>query len=105
MMAFREGTRAPGPRRPEWILDRRSSRTRRYTGSVVVPMTKPLSPRWAVLVSQRAFCGDLRQGALAAALLEQQVVSVGRPGVQDLVLPVGTWPHQLFAVRHPGGLE
>src|SRR5215475_5482276 len=68
-------------------------------------MTKPLLPRWAAPVSQRPFCAGRQHPPLAAALLEQQVVSVRCPGMQHAVLPVGARTHQFLAVRHPGHLE
>src|SRR6266702_2897459 len=75
-------------------------------GAVVGPMTKPLSPNQPGQAATFAGrCAAIPATVLAADLLEQQVVPVGRPGVQDAVLPVGARPHQLFAVWHPGGLE
>src|SRR5690349_1626775 len=106
MIALREGTRAPGSSRPELIRWRRSSRTRRYTGSVDVPIGSIVPKRRrdrdlsAIL---GVLAGELRAGhALVAALFQKEVVAVGGARVQDPVLPVGAGGHQLLAVGHPG---
>src|SRR6266566_6141301 len=66
-------------------------------------MTLPLSPKRLAPVT-RPRPAPATPG-LATALLEQQVVSVRRPRVQDAVLPVRARRHQLLAAGHPGDLE
>src|SRR5215472_3015952 len=114
MMALRDGTRAPGSSTPERILDRRSSSTRTYTGSVMVPIAprlrggsrprpSPLKVPWPLSLNRLAPVTPTAD--LAAALLKQQVVAVGRASVQDPVLPVPAGCHELFTAGHSRGLE
>src|SRR5882757_9525342 len=85
MIPLRDGTLAPGASVPPRIWSRRSSSTRRYTGSFEAPMGLDLPDDTARLGRPSRHCGS--PAPEAVALYESCDHSFAGPGGGTLLLP------------------